>query len=76
MIIEAAKAMIHDQGLPIILWAKASSTVVYVHNTSPHKIMRNLTLEEALTGVKPEVRHFGYLFVRCTFMCPRKRGQS
>ena len=29
-IIGAAKAMIHDQGLPLFLWAKACSTVVYL----------------------------------------------
>jgi transposase InsO family protein len=57
-IIEATKAMIHDQNLPMILWAKASMTAVYVQNRSPHKILKNMTLEEAFTGVKPEVGHF------------------
>jgi transposase InsO family protein len=57
-IIEATKAMIHDQNLPMILWAEASMTVVYVQNKSPHQILKNMTLEEAFTGVKPEVGHF------------------
>jgi transposase InsO family protein len=48
---EATKAMIHDQNLPMILWAEASMIVVYVQNRSPHKIMKNMTLEEAFTGV-------------------------
>jgi transposase InsO family protein len=29
-IVEATKAMIHDQNLPMILWKEASMTVVYV----------------------------------------------
>jgi hypothetical protein len=49
--------MIHDQGLPMHLWAKASSTVVYVQNKSPHKILGNKTLEEVFTGKKSKVRH-------------------
>jgi hypothetical protein len=57
-IMEAAKAMIHDQSLPMFLWAEASMTTVYVQNRSPHKILRNMTPEEAFTGVKPEVGHF------------------
>jgi hypothetical protein len=55
--------MIHDQGLPMHLWAEASSMVVYVQNISPHKILGNKTYEEMFTGKKPEVSHlriFGY----------------
>jgi transposase InsO family protein len=52
-IVEAAKAMIHDQSLPMHLWAKASSTTVYVQNRSPHKILGNKTPEELFTGKKP-----------------------
>jgi hypothetical protein len=57
-IVEATKAMIHDQNLPMILWAEASMTVVYVQNNIPHKIINNMTLEESFTIVKPEVGHF------------------
>jgi hypothetical protein len=34
-IVETVKAMIHDQHLPMFLWAEASMTVVYVQNRSP-----------------------------------------
>jgi hypothetical protein len=34
-IVERVKVMIHDQHLPMFLWAKASMTVVYVQNRSP-----------------------------------------
>jgi hypothetical protein len=38
--------------------AKASMTTVYVQNRSPHKTLKNMTLEEAFTRVKHEVGHF------------------
>ena len=41
----------------MFLWVEASRTVVYVHNRCPHKIVKNMTLKEAFTGVKPEVGH-------------------
>ena len=39
---EAVKAMIHDQDLPI--WAEAARTIVYVQNKSPHRVLGNKTL--------------------------------
>jgi transposase InsO family protein len=56
-IVEATKAMIHDQNLPMHLWVKASSTTVYVQNRSPHKILGNKTPEEVFTGKKLEINH-------------------
>ena len=52
-VVEAAKAMIHDQSLPMFLWEEASKTFVYVQNICPHKILKSMTLKEAFTGVKP-----------------------
>jgi transposase InsO family protein len=34
-IVEETKAMIHDQNPPMILWAEASMTIVYVYNRVP-----------------------------------------
>jgi hypothetical protein len=48
----------------MILWAEASMTAVYVQNRSPDKILKNVTHEEAFTGVKPEVAHLRI------FRCP------
>jgi hypothetical protein len=70
-IIEAAKAMINDQNLPMHLWEEASSMAVYVHNRSPHKILGNKTPEEVFIGNKPEVNHlriFGCL-VTSVYTC-------
>jgi hypothetical protein len=57
-IIEATKAMIHDQSLPMTLWEEACMTIVYDQNHSPHQILKNITPKQAFTKVKPEIRHF------------------
>ena len=54
---EAIKAMIHDQDLPMHLWAKAARTAIYVQNISPHRVLGNKTPEEMFSGEKPEVSH-------------------
>ena len=65
--------MIHDQNLPMFLWAKTSMTIVYVQNMSPHKILKNMILEEAFTGVKPEVGHFGIFECPVYFHVPKEK---
>jgi len=49
--------MLHDQGLPIHLWAEACNTIVYVQNRCPHKILGMSTLEEAYSGKRPDISH-------------------
>jgi hypothetical protein len=49
--------MLHDQSLPLYLWAEASATAVYLQNKSPHRILGKMTLEEAFTGRRPDVEH-------------------
>eukprot|EP00253_Pinus_taeda_P034402 PITA_34402 len=46
-IVGAAQAMLHDQGLPLHLWAEVCNTAVYVQNRCPHKILGMSTPEEA-----------------------------
>jgi transposase InsO family protein len=56
-IIGAAKAMLHDQDLPMFLWAEACNTIVYSHNRSPHKVLGSKTTEETFTGRNLKIRH-------------------
>jgi hypothetical protein len=49
--------MLHDQDLPKFLWAEACNIVVYLLNRSPHRVLGNVTLEEAFTGKKPDISH-------------------
>ena len=38
--------MLHDQDLPMLLWAEAARAVVYVQNHTPHRVLENKTPEE------------------------------
>jgi hypothetical protein len=57
-IVGAVRAMLHDQGLPLFLWAEACYTAVYLQNKSPHRAVGSMTPEEAFSGKKLEVGHF------------------
>ena len=62
-IMEVARAMLHDQDLPMHLWAEAARTMMYVHNHTPHRLLENKTPEEVFSSKKLEVIHlriFGY----------------
>jgi hypothetical protein len=72
-IIEATKEMMHNQSLPMILWAEACMAVVYVHNMSPHHILKNITPEEAFTGVKPDIGHFRIFGCPIYFHVPKEK---
>ena len=48
----------HDQGLPLHLWAEACNTTVYLQNISLHRILGMKKLEEAFSGKRPDVGQF------------------
>ena len=54
---EAARAMLHDQDLPMHIWAEAARTSVYLHNHTKHRVLENKTPEEIFSGKKLEVIH-------------------
>jgi len=59
-----AGAMLHDHGIPLIIWVEACIIVFYLQNRSGHKVLGDKNHEEDLFGNKPEVGHFrifGYL---------------
>jgi transposase InsO family protein len=49
---EAMKTMIHDQDLPMQLWAEATRTTVYVHNKLSHSALGFKTPEEMFSEKK------------------------
>ena len=57
MIMEVAREMLHDEDIPMHLWAEASRTTVYVQNRTPHSILENKTPEEVFSSKKPKVNH-------------------
>jgi hypothetical protein len=72
-IVEATKVMMHDQNLPMIMWAEASMTTVYIQNMSPHKILKNMTPKESFTRVKPRVGHFRIFGCSVYFHVPKEK---
>ena len=52
---EVAREMLHDQDIPMHLWAEAAMIVVYVQNPTPHRVLENKRPEEVFSGKKPEV---------------------
>jgi hypothetical protein len=57
-IMGAARAMLHDQGLPMHLWVESCNTSIYVQNHCPHRVLGMSTPEEDFTSKKPDVSHF------------------
>jgi hypothetical protein len=41
----------------MFLWGEATMTTIYVQNISPHRILKNMTPEEAFSGKKPNVEN-------------------
>jgi hypothetical protein len=72
-IIEATRKMIHDQGLPLFLWAKASRTIVYIQNRSPHTVLGKLTPDEVFTSTRSDVSHFRIWGSVCYCHVPSKK---
>jgi transposase InsO family protein len=56
-IMEVVKTMIHNQNLPMCLWAEAAMTAIYVQNQLSHSALGFKTPEEMFTEKKPEVSH-------------------
>ena len=49
---EAARAMLHDQDIPMNLWAEDARTIVYVQNCTPHRVLEKKTPEEVFSSKK------------------------
>jgi transposase InsO family protein len=52
-IMESMKTMIHDQDLPMHLWAEATRTTMYVQNKLSHSALGFKTPEKMFSGTKP-----------------------
>ena len=65
--------MIHDQGLPLNLWAEASNVVVYLQNRSPHTILGKRTPEETFLGTRPDVSHLRIWGSVCYYHIPAEK---
>ena len=57
-IVGVARAMLHDQGLPLHLWVEACNKKVFVQSCSPHRILGMGAPKKDFSGKKPNVSYF------------------
>ncbi len=56
-LVESARTMIQESGLPLNYWGEALMTAVYVRNICPTRALDKITPYEAWTGNRPKVDH-------------------
>ena len=54
---DATRAMMHDQDLPMHLWEEETRTTVYVQNNTLHRVLDSKTPEEVFSREKPKLNH-------------------
>ena len=72
-ILEVARAMLYDQGLPKFLRGEVANTAVYVQYRCPHSALDSKTSEEVFSGMKPNVCHFRVFGSPVYFHVPKEK---
>jgi hypothetical protein len=49
---------------------------VYVQNKRLHHTLKNITLEEVFTGIKPEIEHFRLFGYPVYFLVPKEKNSK
>ena len=70
---EAARAMLYDQGLLRFVWGEVANTDVYVQNRCPHSALDSKTPEEIFSSKKPDVSHFRVFDCPVYFHVPKEK---
>jgi len=52
------RSMLSKKKIPQTFWPEAVNWTVYILNRSPTLAIKNITLKEAWSGIKPSVEHF------------------
>ncbi|KAM1699812.1 hypothetical protein ACFX2K_031115 [Malus domestica] len=76
IVVEMAKTMLHDRGVPYVLWAEAVHTAVYILNRCPTKALGNTTSFEAYSGRKPGIAHLKIFGSLCYVHVPTETRQK
>ena len=75
-IVEAARAMLCNQGLSKFLWGEVANTIVYIQNRCPHFALDSKTPKEVFSGKKPDVSHFRVFGCLVYFHVPKEKRRS
>jgi len=57
-IMNLVRSMLSEKKLPQTFWPEAVNWTIYILNRSPTLAVKNITPEEAWSGIKPSVEHF------------------
>ncbi|CAL8999785.1 unnamed protein product [Prunus brigantina] len=69
-VIEIAKSMLHEKGIPYFLWAEVVHTAVYILNMCPKKALNNIKPFEAYSGRKTGVAYLKIFSSLCYVHVP------
>ncbi|BBN67325.1 transposable element gene [Prunus dulcis] len=75
-IVEMAKCMMFEKGMPLEFWAETVNTAVYVLNRSPTKALDKKTPFEAYSGRKPGLKHLRVFGSLCYAHVPNPQRQK
>jgi hypothetical protein len=60
----------------MFLWGEATMTTIYVQNKSPHRILKDMTPEEAFSGKKPNVENLRIFGCPVYSHIPKDKGNK
>ncbi|CAL2254986.1 unnamed protein product [Prunus armeniaca] len=72
-IMEMARSMIFEKGLPNTFWAEAVYIAVYLLNRCPTKALQNKTPIEAWSNIKPSAKHLKVFGCICYVHIPKEK---
>jgi transposase InsO family protein len=72
-VMEMAKSMLHEKGLPKSFWAEAVYTAVYLMNRCPTKAVWNKTPFKAWSGRKSSIKHLKVFGCICYVQIPKEK---
>jgi hypothetical protein len=70
-VMEMAKSMLFEKGMPKEFWPEAVNTAVYLLNRCPTKAVWNMTPFEAWSGRNPSVNHLKFFGCVCYAQVPK-----
>nr|UBX54621.1 transposon Pol polyprotein [Lupinus angustifolius] len=72
-VMEMARSMLKEKGLPNTFWAEAVYTVVYIMNRCPTKAIEGKSPIEAWSGRKPSAKHLRVFGSICYIHVPKEK---
>lgn len=75
-IVEKARCMLYDAGLPKRFWGEALNTATYVKNHTVSAVLKNKSPMEVWTGTKPDISHFRVFGSRAMAHIPKEKRKK